>query len=361
MNTLKRNEKYLRVFSPASEFFAFLALFLLTLSSCTNHTTAPATSSSSSFITNPGNQVTQNGETVNIAWLSSGNDVAYSALTLHGSMLEGNVKSVNLDTKAVTVLDPTVRIFNQFESAGDSVCYVTLNLDNSTGLYLISGINPQSVVTLTSQRVLGALISPDRNIVVPGQAFSDDSMHVISTKTSSRWAYPLQSNEGPVVFSPDSKKVLLSTGRILNIIDGSSTLLPSQIPPLAVSFNWNSNGLWALTVTQDSTHTYSLTNLLDNSSTIMWHGPSNEIQGSMFAWSPNNDKIAFLCSTPMSITPTVHYLYVGNISTKSAVCVVAVTVHIHDSYLAGIDSFTFSPDGNRIAYVVEGNLYYQNL
>ena len=41
--------------------------------------------------------------------------------------------------------------------------------------------------------------------------------------------------------------------------------------------------------------------------------------------------------------------------------VVAVTVRIHDSYLAGIDSFTFSPDGNRIAYVVEGNLYYQNL
>jgi len=351
--------KHLRTFSTPPIFLAPLVFVLLTLSACTTHSTDPT--SSTPFITNPGIQLTQSGESANIAWLSSGNDIAYSALTLHGSLNMGGVKSVNLSSKAVTVLDPTVRIFNQFSPAGDSVFYVTLNTDNSTGAYLISGNNPQPVVNLTSRRVLGALVSPDRNFVVTGQAYAGDSMQVISTKTRSYRLYPLQINEGPVAFSPDSKEVLLSTGRIFNFEDSSFTSLPSLNPSFGVTINWSPTGLWVLSITQDSSQTYSITNLLDNTSKIIWHGPSNEMEGFMFAWSPDNNKLAFLRTTPMNITPTVHYLYVCDISAKSAVQVVAVSVRIHDSTLPGINSFAFSPDGKRIAYTVEGNLYYQNL
>ena len=101
----ERSVKHLRTFSTPPIFLAPLVFLLLTLSACTNHSTAPT--SSTPFITNPGIQLTQSGESANIAWLSSGNDIAYSALTLHGSMNVGGVKSVNLSSKAVTVLDPT--------------------------------------------------------------------------------------------------------------------------------------------------------------------------------------------------------------------------------------------------------------
>jgi len=344
---------------PLSSFsLRFLACFFLTLSSCMDHTTDPV--ASSPFTTAPGIQLTQTGEASQIGWLQSGNVIAYNALTLDGSMMAGTVKSVNCDSKMITVLDATRRDFNQFQIAGDSVFYVTLNLDNSTSTFLRSGISVQPTESLTHWATVSAVISPYRNLVAVNGPI--DSVFVISTKTLSQTSFALHLYEYPMLFSPDSKKLLLSSGRILDLTDGSSTNLPSPLPQYPMLIRWNETGLWELSCTQDTLPTYYLTNLLNNTSTAILHAPSNTGYSQMCAWSSDNKKIAIIrMATLLNTVPAVMNLYVYDMTTQTVKFIVGVNVRIHNSNLAGLNSFSFSPDGKKIAYSVEGNIYYQNL
>ena len=354
MKTIPGHDSIRKAYPLPTFFLPLLISSVLVFSSCTNHATDPTEQNTLSTAV----QLTRDGDANEIGWLDDGTDIVYVASTLHGSILEGVVKSVNLTTNVIRTLDDSLRIFNAFRTAGDSILYVTLNPDNSTGVYLISGINPQPVISLISDRAYNAMISPDHKLVA---ATSSGSLFLASTTSSSRSVLSLQSSEELAAFSPDSKQILLSSGRILDITNGSFSALPFSIPSAPVWLDWNSTGIWALTFTQDTTQTYYLTDLNSNNKRAIWSAPKAQLPGFVFAWSPDNNKIAVLRSTQMNVTPTVHYLYVCDISKKSATQIAVDTVNIHQYVLPGISSVAFSPDGSRIAYSANGNIFYQNL
>ncbi|MFA5834842.1 MAG: hypothetical protein WDA22_15305 [Bacteroidota bacterium] len=273
----------------------------------------------SPFIMGKGVQVTFDNDAGVVAWISDSSNISYTSLIVQGSTLSGKIKAVDIRNNKTTVLDSTLRYSNSFYSVRDTIFNVALNRDNSSGIYIISN----------------CLVTPKISI----------------------FPYPLLGDEYFVTISPDSKKILLTSGRILNLSDGSSTnvSMPTQFPRW---INWNANGLQVLTFTQDSIQEYFVKDLLSGVSKKVWQSGTDDKFGFQVAWSPDGKKIAFLRETPMNISPTEHYIYLCDVASSSAKKVVAVKVRLKDSILPGIWSFAFSQNSKRFAYSVEGNIYF---
>jgi Tol biopolymer transport system component len=106
---------------------------------------------------------------------------------------------------------------------------------------------------------------------------------------------------------------------------------------------------------------YILSNLLTGSSRAIWHKTIRDQFGNETAWTSDGKKVAFVRTTLMDVSPTICYLYVCDLVSDSTKLVLEVKAPRDPGMLVGINSFCFSPDGTRIAYSVEGNIYCSDL
>lgn len=318
------------ILSKRNSYFVIATCVLLLLVSFACKKSSPTSSNqietkidTSLFILGKGVQVTFDNDAGSIAWISDSTNIAYTSLILqYGQMSNGTIKAINIRNKEITILDSTLRHSNWFSAIRDSLFNLALNQDNSKVFYIISN----------------CILKP-----------------IISTVP-----YPLLLDEFIITVSPDSKRILLTSGRILNLSDGTSTnvSLPTKSP---YWINWNANGLQMLTFTQDSTQSYFVSDLLTGVSKKIWQSGNVDTPGYSVAWSLDGKKIAFLRTTSMIVSPTVHYLYLCDVASGSAQNILSVKVRIKDSMFPGIWTFAFSQNSKRLAYIVEGNIYYQDI
>ena len=314
--------------------------------------------SSTPFLIGPGTQVSQGTNAYNIVWCDGGAEIAFTSLDPGGQILHGTVMTVNVLSGATRTLDGTTRIFNAFLAAGDSVFYASLDPDNGQRVYVV----PDNGVNVPARQVGGGMIiavSPDRTLLASESLF--DTLDVVHLADDVSHRYPIQEGEHVETFSPDSRQILLTSGRLLNLTDGSFTSIPFPLPPAPYSVDWTLNGLYAVTTGGSSQDVYRLDNLLTGSVTDLWRATTVDMFGSGWVWSSDGRKFAFIRTSRMDVSPTVHYLYVCDLQSGTSTLVLEVKVRFGRGTFAGLTSFAFSPDGRRIAYAVEGNIYYSNI
>jgi Tol biopolymer transport system component len=342
----------------AEKVFVALILIVATLAglSCKNSGSEPDTSSP--FVIGPGTQVSQGINAYNIVWCAGGAEIAFTSLNPGSQILHGTLMTVNVLSGTPRTLDGADRIFNSLVAAGDSVYYASLDPDNGQVVYVVpdNGMNgaPKQV-----GRGMTIAVSPDRTLLASESTY--DTMDIVHIRDTGSSRFPIQPGEYIETFSPDSRQVLLSSGRLLNVSDGSFASIPFPLPPLPNSVSWTSNGLRSVYTGGSSQDVYKLDNLQTGSVTDLWHSTANDMFGTGWLWSSDGKKFAFIRTSRMDASPTIHYLYVCDTQSGTSTLVVEVKVRLGRGTFAGLTSFAFSPDGKKIAYAVEGNIYYTSL
>ncbi len=335
---------------------ALLIAFAIPGISCKSPVSEP--DNSSPFLSGPGAQVTQTASAFTISWCTGGAEIAFTSLNPAAQVLQGGVSSVNVATGSVRTLDGSTRMFNAFVSAGDSVFYASLDPDNYQRVYVVPD-NGTSTPPRQISRGYLIVVSPDRQLLASQPSY--DTLEIVRLITTVPADFVVQSGEYALAFSPDSRQVLLSSGRLLNISDGSFSALPYPIPPLPYSISWTTNGLFAVLPSSSGQDTYRLDNLLTGSMTVFWESTTRDMFGSGWTWSQDGRKFAFIRTSRMDVSPAIHYLYVCDLQTGSSTLVMSAKVRFGRGTFAGLTSFAFSPDGKRIAYAVEGNIYVSDI
>ena len=342
-----------------------LLVILTSVVSCKKSPTDPPGSVSVAPLTDvPGTQVTKTNDAGLITWLPNGTDIAYNALARYGPAILGGIKVVNIDSKSIRTLDDNMQGVSSMDGEGDSLFYNGGGMAGS-GFFVVSTSASNAVPSCITGGNYG-VISPDRafaaSINYPG-----DSVQFLNLPGRSVQAYPIQRGDMPLRFSPDSKQLLFWSGTILNLSDGTSAMVPYPLTDIR-SLTWNDDGIWALTIVSTprssspmTLDVYTLSNLLTGQSKEIWRSTASDMWGSEFAISRDGKKVAFMRCTPMNIVPTIHSLYVCDIAGGSVTKLLSVPVRLGVGAVPGLNSFAFSPDGKRIAYAVEGNIYFSDL
>ena len=344
---------------------ALLLLILGTIVSCKKSPTDPAGVVSISPLPDvPGIQVTNTNDAGLITWLPDGTEIAYNSLARYGPAILGGIKVVNIDSKTARILDDNMQGIWSMDGEGDSLFY---NGNGKAG----SGF---FVVCTSASNAIPAFISGGENgVISPDRAFAacvnlpGDSVQILDLHHLSLQALPIQRSEIPLKFSPDSRQLLLWGGRLITISDGTTSMVPFPVTEIR-SLAWNDDGIWALTISSTLTSyspmtldVYTLSNLLTGQTKEIWRSTASDMWGSEIAISRDGKRVAFMRCTPMNIVPTIHSLYICDIASGYVSKLLSVPVRIGMGAIPGLDSFAFSPDGKRIAYAVEGNIYYCNL
>jgi len=142
-------------------------------------------------------------------------------------------------------------------------------------------------------------------------------------------------------------------------------MVPYLVPNI-VTVRWTTDGIWAVTYSQTPTSSaktidvYKLANLMTGESKELWRSDGSDL-GSDLTLSRDGKKVAIMRCTMNTVHPTVHSLYVCDIIAGSTTKLLSVAVRLGVGAIPGIDSFAFSPDGKRIAYAVEGDIYFSDL
>lgn len=346
---------------------ASLVFFSIVTISCKESVSAPDTSPP--FLTPPGARLTQGGDATQIGWYASGTKIAFESQNLSsGIPLLGTIKSVDLLSRTIQTVDGTLREIRGFVTAGDSIFwtapFVIYSGPQGTGygeqVYRVSG-NPVG----GSARIIGqgslVAVSPDRRLVAT-LSEGADTLELVSLNDNIVRKFPLQETDWPLIFSPDSKQIFFRNGRLLNIANGTWTGEP--IPPYSLAANslpgtwtWTQNGFFSLSDgSEDGLDVIMLNNLNTGTSTVIWRPSRDERAGGpSFAWSADGKKFAFTSQSGPNTSPPITNLYVCNIQSGTSALITTVQTRL------GFMSFSSSPDGNRIAYAVKGDIYFSDL
>jgi len=328
---------------------ALLTLMPLLTLSCKHSAIEPDTNAP--FVTPPGARLTQGGDASHIGWFAYGTKIAFQSEDLIGRTGNtGIIKSVDVFTRQIKILDGTARENRNFLVAGDSVF-----CDQGTALgeqIFLFPWNAENISPKPIGRGQLVAVSPDHRLVATLNV-TGDTLDLVSLNDNSVRQFRLQGTDYPVVFSPDSRQILCTNGRLLNI-DGTWTVGPYPGNLYVLAWSWTQNGLFALSLgrREAGLDVYVLSNIYTGASAVIWRQSIDDSFMFDFEWSPDGKKIAFIRQSQPPGSPRIEYLYACDIQSGSSALIVTVLVRN-----VGITSFSFSPDGKQIAYSVEGDIY----
>jgi Tol biopolymer transport system component len=157
----------------------------------------------------------------------------------------------------------------------------------------------------------------------------------------------------PITFSPDGKFLLYSADSSLYTISIENRAMQRMSLPDEIFYinmmRWDENGIRVFYRGNDL-KSYYITNITTNETTKLWEYKVGEYPNNLnFAWSPDGRKIAFWTRKVSQCT-----LHVINIDERKETRI----AYGNESYEASI---VFSPDGKKIAYVLDSQIYTKDI